>query len=477
MDRVRAYVADAWGHSLRPEQEEAISALLARRDVLVTLATGGGKSLCYQALASVCRHPILVVTPLRSLAQDQVRSLLQKGVRAVDLGDGKVEDGTQIVYSTPERAVRVAAEREWSLFAVDEAHCVDEWGADFRPEYGQLGSFLRPSSSPAPLIALTASATEAMLSRIQASLRLRPGFARVSGSFARPNLSFRSVEKGTLGGGGRGTDKYRDVRSLLDALPAIVYATSRAETEALASALSNFRAAPYHAGMGQEERKEVLEGFLDGSFRVVCATVAFGMGIDKADVRRVVHYGPPRSLEAYYQEAGRAGRDGRESKCVLLTSEGDWPRLRAAGADPTRLAEVEAFARGQRGCLHAALVSHFGEKAPPPCLKCGVCAGEGRAAAEAEVRAGKEEVDLLVALVSAFPACFGKRAIFSALLGKAETRPSLKAHPSFAALARRTTERRLASLLRSALRLGLLRTEERPLRAGGGTYTALDVQK
>lgn len=485
MDRVRNNVLRVWGHELRPEQEQAIEALLKKQDVLVTIATGGGKSLCYQAIATVARWPVLVVSPLISLMQDQVAALKRSGLSACNLSEEPFSDKARIVYATPERAMKMAtsSEQQWSLIAIDEAHCICDWGGDFRPEYALLGNIRDAQPTPCPVIALTASATPEMVAMIGKSLRLR-NVHRVSGTFLRPNLRFRVVEKKTVGNPAAG--KYADVRSLVRP-PAIVYTTTRNEAEVLATELSDFRSAPYHAGMSDDERREVLESFLSDDVRVVCATIAFGMGINKPDVRTVVHYGPSRNLERYYQEAGRAGRDGKASECVLLVSRGDWIRLKKSGADPLQLSKVERYAHGEE-CFQSVLTSHFGERTDA-CGVCDVCTGKfvapgAACGASSEVgkkrprpsalpcvtRVNAEVRGQIVELVEAHPT-FGKSSLVNALRGRASTNERLKKHASFAAL-QGVTERVIDGYIECMLADQTLAKERRSMQRGG-TYDAI----
>src|SRR5215210_3149114 len=346
--------------SFRPGQEEVIRAVLDGRDTLAVMPTGGGKSLCYQVPALMGEGLTVIVSPLISLMKDQVDSLLQSSVKgAATLHSGldaeerwevekKIRTGEiRLLYVAPERLrslefVLALRRAGVSLFVVDEAHCISEWGHDFRPDYLFLPRAVRDLGSP-PVLALTATATPRVRQDILRSLRMREPEVVVT-SFNRPNLTYRVLSAKEK------KDKLplilKVIRNSLP--PGIVYGTTRKECEELAANLkrAGVNAAHYHAGLGAAERSSVQERFMTDEIDVVVATVAFGMGIDKPNVRFVVHASVPGSLPAYIQEAGRAGRDGEPSECVVLYRGADLGRrkrlvtINAAGAD-----EVESFFR------------------------------------------------------------------------------------------------------------------------------------
>lgn len=510
IEAVRIEAKSRWGFDLKEHQEQAICSALRGDDVVVTLATGGGKSLCYQAFAMCSADPVLVVSPLVSLMQDQVNALRLRGIRACNMSDEAFDAEARIVYASPEKCVtQQFHKRPWALIAVDEAHCVVDWGNDFRPEYGQLGSLFRPVlSSPfraseelrdpaeptepteptavVPIMALTASATPDMVQKIVESLRLRKDVLhRVCGTVVRPNLIFRVMAKKSVGNPLMG--KYHDIRALIHP-PCIVYATTRKESEAIAEELLNFRCAPYHAGMDDEQRREVLELFMRDELRVVVATIAFGMGVDKGDVRTVIHYGPSRSIERYYQEAGRAGRDGRSSACTLLVSPGDWIRLERSGADVTMLESMRRYA-SKCACLQNTFALYFGEKGGVACGTCDACVDKLERQERKQRKRGSEDDgasrkgvaqnaaarskvyrDTLSShgavkkMVKSAP-FFGRRSIVSALKGKADTNAKLQKHPSFGIL-RKLSDAVILRLLEEMVLVGELRTERRQLSSG-----------
>jgi ATP-dependent DNA helicase RecQ len=340
----------------RPGQREAVQAALEGRDSLVVMPTGGGKSLCYQlpALAGdsdPARPLVVVVSPLIALMADQWRRLQEAGVRASMLASG-MEDGhneqalseietgsTQLVLAAPERfasnAFRAAlARRRVGLFVVDEAHCVAEWGHDFRPDYLRLHDAITSLGRP-PVMAATATATPQVAQEIAQRLGLRDWVSIRSG-FDRPNVTFDVV---SVEGKGAVARKRAALMHVLragssadgapPALPAIVYCGTRKDTDELAADIKTqgIATVAYHAGMSPEKRRESQTAFMDGRAQVVVATNAFGMGVDKADVRTVAHWALPTSLEAYYQEAGRGGRDGEPARALLLASRMDLGRL------------------------------------------------------------------------------------------------------------------------------------------------------
>ena len=392
-----------WGFStFRPLQREAMEAVLAGRDSLLVLPTGGGKSVCFQAPALVADSPgdplAVVISPLIALMKDQVDGLVTAGVPAAALHSGQtpaerraardlVQGGAcRLLYVAPERAVgdaaggfaSLVAARRVQYVAIDEAHCISQWGHDFRPEYRQLAA-LRDRFPDVSLHGFTATATPRVRRDICDQLRLADPAVLV-GSFDRPNLTYRVVPRSAL------RAQLLMVLRRHAGEAGIVYCLSRREVDALAAWLSaeGIRARPYHAGLADAERHRHQEEFLNEAIDVMVATVAFGMGIDRPDVRFVVHAGAPQSLEQYQQEAGRAGRDGLPSECVLLTSPADFARwrnlLETTGqwteSARTLLRDMERYAAAT-SCRHRALVEYFGQTLPAAaCGACDWCLGE-----------------------------------------------------------------------------------------------------
>ncbi|HJS47388.1 MAG TPA: RecQ family ATP-dependent DNA helicase, partial [Gemmatimonadales bacterium] len=338
LDAARALLARHFGYrDFRPLQERVVAALLAGRDVLGVLPTGAGKSACFQVPAHLGEGVTLVVSPLISLMQDQVAAARARGLSAAALHSSQpaaeqreaLTDAAagrlRLLYTSPERLPRLARELgergvRPARLAVDEAHCISEWGHDFRPSYRGLGRHRLALGGP-PVVALTGSATPAVRADIRATLRFRPGAGEVVGSFDRRNLRFAvRLVAGEA-------ERLEVLLALLGAADrvALVYAPTRRLTEALSRTLGRrgYRAAPYHAGLSPDLRRATLDRFLDDDVEVVVATSAFGMGIDKPTVRLVVHWMMPPTPESYYQEAGRAGRDGGRADCVLLHAGGD----------------------------------------------------------------------------------------------------------------------------------------------------------
>ncbi|HET9136788.1 MAG TPA: RecQ family ATP-dependent DNA helicase [Candidatus Kapabacteria bacterium] len=320
--------------SFRPRQEEVITSVLAGHDTLVVMPTGGGKSLCYQLPAILLPGTTLVISPLISLMKDQVDKLNVLGIAAAALNSSQqyteakniyrqFESGEiKLLYVAPERLespsfLELLERTSISLIAIDEAHCISQWGHDFRRSYRRIPQVYASFEKRPPVIALTATATPDVRADIVKQIQLTDPLEVVNG-FERPNIRYSTL-----------IDEQKDVR-LIDLLysvagSAVVYTSSRAKVEKLTMTLRQlgFAAESYHAGMPMEQREEVQNNFLQGKSRVIVATSAFGMGIDKADVRLVIHYDIPATLEAYYQESGRAGRDGNEALATLLYNKGD----------------------------------------------------------------------------------------------------------------------------------------------------------
>jgi ATP-dependent DNA helicase RecQ len=388
-----------WGFDeFRPLQREAMDAILARRDSVVVLPTGGGKSLCFQAPALVLDGLAVVVSPLIALMKDQVDTLVGNGVPAACLHSAMSPDDRRrvaagvraghyrLLYVAPERLVGEGAEafhallgaRPPAFVAIDEAHCISQWGHDFRPEYRQL-SELRSRWPDVGLHAFTATATMRVRRDISTQLGLRHPLDLI-GSFDRPNLVYRVLARSNL------KSQIEDVLARHAGEAGIVYCQSRREVESLAEwlAAAGRRAVPYHAGLDDDVRHRHQDAFLNEDADIVVATVAFGMGIDRSDVRFVVHAGAPQSLEHYQQESGRAGRDGLDAECVLIYSGADFLKWRLileqngelTEARRTLLRDMERYASSV-GCRHARLVRYFGETySATDCGACDVCLGE-----------------------------------------------------------------------------------------------------
>ena len=396
-----------FGHTaFRPGQEAVIDALLAGRDVLAVMPTGAGKSACYQIPAVLRRGVTLVVSPLISLMQDQVAALREAGIPAACIHSGQAEetyreivssalDGAfRILYVAPERLetdsfLHLALRLDVGLVAVDEAHCVSQWGQDFRPSYLKVADFLARLPRRPVVGAFTATATEQVKADIAALLGLRDPLTLTTG-FDRPNLYFAVA---------RPRDKERYVEEYILDHPGksgIVYCATRKSVESLCRQLraAGIPATRYHAGLEAGERQKNQEDFVYDRRRVMVATNAFGMGIDKSNVSFVLHYNMPKNLENYYQEAGRAGRDGEKAECILLFSLGDVQTARyfidnntdnedltPAQAGTVRARELErldrmvAYCKTTR-CLRGMLLEYFGEHHPGKCGNCGNCCGD-----------------------------------------------------------------------------------------------------
>lgn len=444
MEALREILRRIWGYdAFRPLQREAMTAVVDGRDSVVVLPTGGGKSLCFQTPAVHLPGTAVVVSPLISLMHDQVGGLVDVGVPAAFVNstmapderrataDAVREGRLKLLYLSPERltaprTLDFLAEVRPSFFAVDEAHCISDWGHDFRPEYRML-SVLKERFPETAVHAYTATATERVRNDIAERLGLVDPLMLV-GSFDRPNLVYR-VE--------RRADRMQQIRAVLARHAdesGIVYCIRRADVEEISAALvaAGVRARPYHAGLSDDVRRRNQDAFQNDRIQVIVATVAFGMGIDKSDVRFVVHAGTPKSLECYQQESGRAGRDGLEAECCLLYSPGDlqlWRTMlrdlpsEAAEGAATLLRGIERFCT-TLGCRHRAILEYFGETlAAESCQACDFCLNEIEFVDDSLVTAQK-----ILSCVARLQENFGGDYTAQVLVGSREQRILEKGH-------------------------------------------------
>jgi ATP-dependent DNA helicase RecQ len=486
---ILATVRRYWGYSeLRPLQEQAIRAGLEQLDSLVVMPTGGGKSLCYQVPAELTRRTDIVVSPLISLMKDQVDGLRECGYPAAALYSGMAAHAVheteeqlaagryRLLFVAPERLLmprflQLAERVGIRAFAIDEAHCISHWGHDFRPEYRRLAE-IKSRFPGASVHAYTATATERVRADIAAQLRLKNP-AILVGTFDRPNLVYRVVQR---------VDARAQTLEVLQrhrGQAAIVYCISRNDTESMAAFLqaNKINAAFYHAGMEADERRRTQDEFASEAIDVVAATVAFGMGIDRSDVRCVIHAAMPKSIEHYQQETGRAGRDGLEAECVLLYSAADvlrWESLidRSAGeaevasqivaASRELLDHMRRLCSGVR-CRHRTLSEYFGQEyTTPNCEACDVCLNEVEGLADATVTAQK-----ILSCVARAGERFGGEHIIDILLGANTERIRRWGHSELSTygLMKGTDRKTLTNMLYQLIDDGLLErsTDERPV--------------
>jgi ATP-dependent DNA helicase RecQ len=440
IEQLKQIVQKHWGFAaFRPLQEDAMGAVLEGRDSLLVLPTGGGKSLCYQAPAVVLGGTTVVVSPLIALMKDQVDSLRSCGVPAAQLDSSlspaerfsyiqDVREGAvRLLFVSPERLMTddfcsLARAAGVKRFAIDEAHCISHWGHDFRPEYRMLAR-IKETFPGASVHGYTATATEQVRADICKQLALNDPLVLV-GNFDRPNLTYRVLRR---------TSEEKQTRDVLErhkGEAGIIYCLRRRDVDTMAELVKGwgYKALAYHAGMEADDRRRVQDAFVNEECDVIVATIAFGMGIDRSNLRFILHTSMPKSIEHYQQETGRAGRDGLEAECVLLHSGKDfltWKAILEKSARENEVApdflpnalkhagDMDAYARGVV-CRHRALVGYFGQEYPEPnCRACDLCLGDVETVPDAMVVAQK-----ILSCVARVKERFGANHVISVLRGE-----------------------------------------------------------
>jgi ATP-dependent DNA helicase RecQ len=440
LDQLKQVVQKHWGYaSLRPLQEEAMRAMMDGRDSLLVLPTGGGKSLCFQAPAVLRGGTTVVVSPLIALMKDQVDGLQACGIPAIQLDSSlspserfsyeqDVRDGAiRLLYVSPERLMNadfcnLCRQAEVTRFAIDEAHCISHWGHDFRPEYRMMAR-IKEMFPGASVHGFTATATEQVRLDICKQLALSKPLVMV-GNFDRPNLTYRVLRRGDIA---------KQTQEVLDrhrGEAGIIYCLRRKDVDETADEVRamGFKCMAYHAGMDGHDRRRVQEAFINEDCDIIVATIAFGMGIDRSNIRFVLHTSMPKSIEHYQQETGRAGRDGLEAECVLLHSGQDfltWKSILQKSAQenevspdflPNALKHVEDLDRYARGavCRHKALVGYFGQSYDETnCGACDLCLGDVETVPDALIVAQK-----ILSCVARVQERFGVNHVISVLRGE-----------------------------------------------------------